>query len=289
MIHDLLIAPFADNEFMRRALAGSLAIAVGSAPIGVFLMLRRMSLTGDAIAHGILPGAAVGYAIAGLSLTALTIGGLIAGMVVAVAAAAVSRSTFLREEASLAAFYLLSLALGVMIVSQRSSLDLQHFLFGSVLTLDNDALILLGVIAVIGLLGIAAIFRPLVVQSVDPAFHRQVSRRSALTHYTFLALAVLSLVAGFHSLGTLMAVGIMILPAVAARFWVTSVAAMVVVAMLIAVVSSVAGLLVSFHFDVVAAGPAIILVAGAAYLFSLVFGIEGSLLARRRPPRVPAL
>ena len=89
MLHDILIAPFQDFEFMRRALVGVCALALGAGPIGVFLMLRRMSLVGDAMAHAILPGAAIGFLISGLNLYAMTAGGLIAGFVVALARVAV--------------------------------------------------------------------------------------------------------------------------------------------------------------------------------------------------------
>ena len=134
MIWDAFIQPFADYGFMRRALVGCLAVSVGATPVGVFLMLRRMSLTGDAMAHAILPGAAVGFLAAGLSLGAMTVGGLIAGLTVALLSGFVARSTILREDASLAAFYLISLAAGVLIVSTRgSSIDLMHILFGTVL------------------------------------------------------------------------------------------------------------------------------------------------------------
>ncbi len=286
MIHDALIAPFAEFEFMRRALVGALAVAIGSAPIGVFLMLRRMSLTGDAIAHGILPGAAVGYLLAGLSLTATTLGGLVAGMTIAILSAAVSRSTILREDASLAAFYLVSLALGVMIVSLRgSNIDLLHFLFGTVLALDRDALILLAGIATATLLGLALLFRPLVMDSLDAPFLRQVSRRGGAAHYAFLALAVLNLVAGFQALGTLMAVGIMILPAAAARFWSRRLGGVIGAAVAIGCGSCAVGLLLSYHQDL-ASSPAIILTAGVAYLVSVLFGPEGSILARRRASRL---
>src|SRR6202047_81937 len=122
---ELLIAPFTEFEFMRRALAGALALALGAGPIGVFLMLRRMSLVGDAMAHAILPGAAVGFLASGLNLFAMTAGGLVAGLVVALMAGLVARATELREDASLATFYLISLALGVMIVSMKgTNLDL---------------------------------------------------------------------------------------------------------------------------------------------------------------------
>src|ERR1700758_4423157 len=97
---DFLIAPFSEFEFMRRALVGTLALALGSGPIGVVLMLRRMSLVGDAMAHAILPGAAVGFLLSGLSLFAMTTGGLVAGLVVALAAGGGARATEIKEDAS---------------------------------------------------------------------------------------------------------------------------------------------------------------------------------------------
>src|ERR1700710_2073910 len=106
MVYDALIAPFTEFEFMRRALAGLMGLAVGGAPIGVFLMLRRMSLVGDAMAHAILPGAAIGFLLSGLNLFAMTVGGLIAGFAVAILAGVVSRVTELKEDSSLATFYL---------------------------------------------------------------------------------------------------------------------------------------------------------------------------------------
>ncbi len=282
---EILVQPFADFGFMRRALVGCAAISIGATPVGVFLMLRRMSLTGDAMAHAILPGAAVGYLFAGLSLGAMTAGGLIAGMTVALLAGFVTRVTALREDASLAAFYLISLALGLLILSIRgSNVDLMHVLFGTVLALDDAALILLCSIASVSIFALAALLRPLVLECVDPQFLRSVSGLSAMTHFTFLVLVVLNLVGGFHALGTLMAVGIMILPAAAARFWALGVSALIAVAVLVAMLSSLSGLLLSYHFSL-PSGPAIILVAGFAYVLSLVFGPVGGLSGRAFPRR----
>jgi len=285
MIWDAVFQPFADFGFMRRALLGCIAISVGATPVGVFLMLRRMSLTGDAMAHAILPGAAVGYLIAGLSLGAMTIGGLIAGMAVALLSGFVTRVTALREDASLAAFYLISLALGVLIVSTRgSNVDLMHVLFGTVLALDDAALILLCSIASVSVLILAVFFRPLVLECADPQFLRSVSGLSAVTHFTFLTLVVLNLVGGFHALGTLMAVGIMILPAAAARFWAASIGGLIIGAVAVAMLSSLSGLLLSYHYSL-PSGPAIILVAGFAYAVSLVLGPVGGLVAQALPRR----
>ena len=267
--------PFIEFDFMRRALLGCLFLSVSAAPVGVFLMLRRMSLTGDAMAHAILPGAAIGYLAAGLSLTAMTIGGVIAGLGVAMGSGLVARHTVLREDTSLAAFYLLSLALGVLIVSVRgNSVDLLHVLFGTVLALDDAALSLLAGIAVTTLVAGALLFRPLVLECLDPGFLRRVSRLSPLAHYGFLGLLVINLVAGFHALGTLMAVGIMVLPAATARFWVRGLSALILMASALALLASASGLLISYHADW-PTSPTIVLCLGVAYIVSMLLAPFG--------------
>jgi len=284
-MYEFFVAPFIEFEFMRRALAGMLALSFGAAPIGVFLMLRRMSLTGDAMQHAILPGAALGFLVAGFDLFAMTVGGIIAGSAVAIGAGVVARLTELKEDASLAAFYLVSLALGVLIVSLRgSSVDLLHILFGSVLALDDATLILLASFATVSLGALAVVWRPLVLECVDPGFLRSVSRAGAPVHIAFLALVVLNLVGGFHALGTLLAVGIMMLPAVVARFWATELTRMIAIAVAVAFASGYGGLLVSYHLAA-PSGPAVILVAGLIYVVSLVFGPVGGLRRRFVPGR----
>lgn len=283
--YEILLAPFVDFEFMRRALVGAAALALGAGPIGVFLMLRRMSLTGDAMAHAILPGAAIGFLVAGFSLPAMTFGGFVAGVAVALASGLVARATLLKEDASLAAFYLLSLALGVTIVSMRgSNVDLMHVLFGTVLALDDAALFLIGGIATVTLVALALLFRPLVLECVDPVYLASVSRAGPVVHLVFLVLVVSNLVGGFQALGTLLAVGLMMLPAATARFWTSDVTGMIAVATGTGMVSGAAGLLLSYHLEL-PAGPAIILVAGGAYLGSLLLGPQGGLLRLAFPGR----
>jgi zinc/manganese transport system permease protein len=278
MLCDIFIAPFTDFQFMRRALVGMFALSVGAPPIGVFLMLRRMSLIGDAMAHAILPGAAIGFLFAGLSLFAMAGGGLIAGFLIAIGAGLIARSTPLKEDASLAAFFLISLALGVTIVSLKgSNIDLMHFLFGSVLSIDNAALLLILGITSVSLFVLALIWRPLVLDCVDPGFLRSVSRAGGPAHVAFLGLVVLNLVGGFQSLGTLLAVGIMMLPAITARFWSRDVTGMLAVAVVNAAISSYAGLLLSYYANL-PSGPAIILVAGLIYVLSIALGPIGGLV-----------
>ncbi len=284
-LHDIFIAPFAEFAFMRRALVGSLALAIAGPPLGVFLILRRMALTGDAMAHAILPGAALGYLAAGLSLGPMTIGGLAAGLIVAVGSGVVARTTILREDASLAAFYLISLALGVTIVSLRgSNIDLLHVLFGSVLALDDATLILLAAIASVTLIALAALYRPLVLETIDAGFLASVSRSGGVVQIMFLVLVVLNLVGGFQALGTLLAVGMMMLPAASARLITDDMTLMIAAASVLGMLAGYAGLIVSFHAGL-PSGPLIILIAGLIYLLALIFGPAGGLLRRLKPGR----
>ncbi len=278
-----LFSPFIEFGFMRRALAGCLALSLGATPIGVFLMLRRMSLAGDAISHAILPGAAVGYLFAGLSLSAMTVGGLVAGIAVALLAGGVARNSVIKEDTSLATFYLISLSAGVLIISMRgSNVDLLHVLFGSVLALDDAALLLLAGFASCSIVAIAAGLRLVVLECCDPSYLARISRLSPLAHYGFMVLVVLNLIGGFHALGTLMAVGIMILPSAAARFWGDNIVPLILVAVLIAFTGSLIGLLLSYYVNL-PAGPAIVLTLGGLYVLSMIVGPLGPLVSRLRP------
>ncbi|HZE91095.1 MAG TPA: metal ABC transporter permease [Rhizobacter sp.] len=285
-LNELLVQPFADYGFMRRALVATLAISLGSAPVGVLLVLRRMSLVGDAMAHALLPGAALGFLSAGFSLAAMSLGGFAAALGVALAAGFVTRATAQREDASFAAFYLIALALGVLLVSTHgNSVDLMHVLFGTVLAVDDAALFLMAGVASLTLFALAVVYRPLVVECLDPAFLRNAGGRGPLVHALFLVLVVANLVAGFQALGTLMAVGLMMLPATAARFWADEVWSLALAASLIALVSGFVGLLLSFHAQW-PSGPAIVLVAGLMYMLSLAVGTrEGLIWQSLRHPR----
>ncbi|MBS0519817.1 MAG: metal ABC transporter permease [Proteobacteria bacterium] len=284
MLYDLLIGPFADFGFMRRALVASLALSMGGASIGVFLILRRMTLMGDALAHALLPGAALGFLLGGLSLPAMSLGGFLAGIATALASGAIARFTNMREDASFGAAYLTSLALGVMIVSFRgSAIDLMNILFGAILAVDNTALILVAGTTTITLVGLALIYRPLVVECFNPGFLAAMGVRGARYHYLFLGLAVLNMVAAFQALGTLMALGLMLLPAVASSFWAREVWSMTIIAAAMAFLSAAIGLLVSFHAGL-PSGPVIVLVASLFFLGSLLLGSRASVRARLLQP-----
>jgi zinc/manganese transport system permease protein len=218
--------------------------------------------------------------LAGLSLPAMSIGGFVAGVVVALLTGLATRFASIKEDASFAGFYLLSLAAGVLLVSKSgSNVDLMHILFGSVLAVDNAALYLVASVASVTLIVLALIYRPLLLESLDPVFLRAVGGRGGAWHTAFLMLVVLNLVAGFQALGTLMSVGLMMLPAITARLWAVTIGRMLLTAVGIALTSGLGGLLLSYYLEL-PSGPAIILLAGLAYLVSLLIAPVGGALPR---------
>jgi zinc/manganese transport system permease protein len=280
LVQQALISPFTEFSFMRRALVATLALSLSAAPLGVFLTIRRMSLLGDALSHAVLPGVAIGFMLFGLSLTAMAVGGMLAGMAVVALAGVISKSTAIKEDASMSAMYLIALAIGVTLISkQGTQLDLLHILFGSALGVDAAGLYLVAGVATSSLLGLTAMYRGLVLESFDPVFVSVSGKRVWLWQQAFLMLVVMNLVAGFQTLGTLMAVGLMMLPAVSARLWHDTLPSQLINASLQAALSGYAGLLLSYHLNT-PTDPTIIACAGALYAGSLLISPGGWLKQR---------
>ena len=273
---------------MRRALAGCLALSLAGPPLGVLLVLRRMSLTSDVLQHGMLPGVALGALVGGLRSGAMGLGGVLAGLAVALLAGWLARASGGREDSQLAGVYLVALALGVAIVSATRGVDLPHLLFGSVLAVDDTGAAADGRRRHGGAARAGGDLAPAGAGELRPRLHarrRRARRRSGTS--AFMALVVLCVVGGFAALGTLMSVGLMMLPAVAARHFAAGLAGQVRAAVALAVASSLAGLLLSFHADV-PAGPAIVLSAGALWLAGLLAGPRDSLRAHLNRPHYRA-
>jgi zinc/manganese transport system permease protein len=157
-----------------------------------------------------------------------------------------------------------------------------HILFGNVLAVDEGSLVLVCAVATVTLLALAVLYRPLVAGCFDPEFLGSVARFSGAYHLAFLGLLALNLVAGFQALGSLMAFGLMLLPALAAMFWARHLATQMLLSIGFGTASAYLGLVLSFQVDI-PSGPAIVLVAGAIYALSLLVGREGSLRQRFLP------
>lgn len=270
--------------FMRRAFVATTVLSASVAPVGAFLVLRRLSLAGEAMAHAITPGIVIGFVTAGLSVMSLLIGGLIAGVGVAILTALLARKTILRSDASLASLYLIALAAGIFILSAAgSAVPLKSFLFGSILGIDDASMLLVGGVATVTLVSFAFLLRPLIVSTCDPVFFEARARWPWLVDQGFMLLLVLNLLAAFKTLGTLMAVGLMILPATAARYWAQTITGQLILSFVFATLSCWIGLTLSYVFADTPSGPAIVLVAGAIFLISVLTAPLGLGRRTRKP------
>ena len=274
-----------DYAFMVRALTATTVLSFSVAPVGAFLVLRHLSLAGEAMAHAIVPGIVIAFVIAGLSVGSMIVGGLTAGITVAALTSLLARMTIIREDAGLASLYLTALALGIFILSAAgSAVPLKSFLFGSILGIDDESLLLIGMTATITLVSFALILRPLIISTIDPVFHESQAKHPGLMAHWFMFLVVLNLLGAFKALGTLMAVGLMILPATAARYWVSTITGYLIATFIFALLSSWIGLIVSFYLQDVPSGPAIVLVAAVFFFFSLIFAPQGFQVGARLNP-----
>lgn len=285
MLHQFFIEPFLNNHDLRRALVACIAISCGSAPFGVFLVMRRMSLAADTLSHGIFPGVAIAFVIAGKSFWALTLGGILAGFLVTIINTVVKRSTKLREDASFAGAYIISLAAGVLIITANGGdEELVHMLFGDIAEISNKLLFFATAMGSISLIGLAVIYRPLIVESVDPVFMRAVSGRGGFYHQLFMILLVLNLVSAFQALGTLMAVGLVVLPAICARFWTNNIDTTIITSIGIGLVSSIGGLLIAYH-NHLSIGSSVVVTGGVIYFLSIIFGRTDGVIIKLLPHR----
>lgn len=282
-LYETLFQPFAEHEYMRRALAACFALALACGPMGVFLLLRRLSLMGDALSHAILPGVAIAFIACGLSPWFMMLGGLAAGLVLTILAGLIARAVQVKEDTSFAGLYLIFLAGGVMLMSMHGGDDeLMHMLFGNIAEIKKEVLLIMACVASLTLVLLALMFRGLMLECFDSAFLRSVGGRGSWLHMGFLVLLVLNLVAGFQALGTLMTLGLMVLPALCAGFWTRDIEWQMGLASALAFAAGVAGLLISHHTHT-PSGPAIVLVAGGFYVASLLLGNTGSLRAKYMP------
>jgi len=268
---------------VRSAAAGGIALAFGGAPLGVLLIARRMSLSGDALSHGILPGAAIAYLLAGPNPWALTLGALAAALAVTGLSSLLARSSRLPEDAAFAVIYLSALASGVLLLAHHAGPEtLEAMLFGAATGLDRNGLLLAASAATATLIALALFIRGFVAESVDPGFLRGEGRGGGWLHLLLMMLVALNLVAGFRAFGALMTVGLMMIPAAGARFWAAGYAGQAAAAIVISAASSTAGVLIAARAGV-EPGAVMALCATALFLISGLFGAHGGVLSASNP------
>jgi zinc/manganese transport system permease protein len=268
--------------FLQRGILVAALLGLSGGMLGCVLVLRRLSLMGDALSHSLLPGIGLAYLLFGPSLPALLIGALIAGLFTALASGLVSRLTRVKEDAAFGSLFLLLFAGGVALVSRMPArVDLLHFLFGNILGVGTTDVALAAGAA--GLtLGVFVIFhRCIVLETFDPVFHRATGGRGGITHLGLLALCVVNLVAALQAMGVVLALGLFLLPAVTAYLWCDRFVSMLLFSAGTAVLGSVAGILASYHAGL-PSGAAIVLALGGFFLVSAFVSPRYGMIARVR-------
>lgn len=273
-----------EHRFLWRAALIGVLLGVSSSLLGCVLVVRRLALMGDALAHSLLPGVGLAWLIFGTSVPALFLGGLGAGLATAVASGLISRLTRVKEDAAFAGIFIALFGVGVALVSRAGTpVDLLHFLFGNILGTTSDDLWLAAGVSTLTVAFFAVFYRGILLECFDPLWHRAVGGHSVAIHLALLALVVLNLVAALHALGGVLALGLFILPAITAYLWCDRWGAMLAFAVVDAVVGAIAGLLLSYHAHL-ASGPSLVIVLGAGFLVSAVISPRHGLVGRLMRP-----
>ncbi|MFI5336443.1 MAG: metal ABC transporter permease [Opitutales bacterium] len=268
--HDLFLAPFS-YEFMQRGLLSAVLLSVSGGLLGCILVLRRLALMGDALSHSLLPGIALAWLIFGPSTPALFGGALLAGLLTALGSALLSRLTRVKEDAAFGSLFIIFFGAGVALLSKLPTrLNLSHFLFGHVFGVSRDDLLLAAAVSGGTVLIFAVFYRSILLETFDPIFHRATGGNGGLVHLGFLALTVLNLVAALQTMGVVLALGLFLLPAVSAYLWSDHFVRMLLLSVALALVCSVAGILLSYHAGI-ASGAAIVLCLGVVFVASALF------------------
>ena len=255
---------------MRNALITSLSLSLSATPLGLFMVLKRMGLMGEALSHGILPGIATAFMISGLTALGMTIGGMIAGILVALLSLWITKKSDLPEDSSLSAMYIIFLSLGFLLLSiADSGVHLTHILFGNILAIDRETLNL--VLGLSGLTFLIMVFATPYLLEIffDPTFSKLKGFPVSKIQSLFFVLIVINLVAACQAIGTLMALGVMLLPSIAARLLAEKFYKILGLSIILSFLGSFLGILLSFHFNL-PTGPMIVLCLGCFFFFSLV-------------------
>ncbi len=272
---------------MRRALVGGALIGFTNGFLGTFIVLRRMSLMADALSHSMLPGLALGLLVAGgLSASGLFLGGITAAFLVALGAMLLARTSRLKEDASLAILYTVAFSAGVVLLQfVPTPVDLKHWLFGDILGIgDADLWIAYGVtLAVVP--GLLLVLRPLVLTLFDPMVARSQGVKVDLLHVLLIAASVLAMISSAQAVGVILMLGLLVAPAATLYLLTDNFSTMLWGGAALGTAGSVLGLLLSYRFEKVPSGAAIVLVLGVCFFAAWAFGPRYGLLARLRKRR----
>ncbi len=264
---DLLLSPLS-YAFMQRGMAAAILVGILCSVVGCYVVLRSMAFLGDAVAHAILPGVAIAYLLNGN----LTVGALVAAILVGLGIGFLTRQGNIKEDTAIGILFTAALALGVALIStiRTYAVDLSHILFGNILGVSSGDLWLTIGLSVIVLRNIILLFKPLLVISFDPVLAATLRLPSGLLNNLLMVLLAFTIVSALQTVGIGLVAAMLVTPPATAYLLTRRMAPMMVYSALIGVFSSIVGLYLSFYYNI-ASGAAIVLTATLFFVLAFLF------------------
>jgi zinc/manganese transport system permease protein len=279
MLESIFLDPFR-FEFMQRGLASALFLSVSGGLLGSILVLRRLALMGDALAHSLLPGIGLAYLLFGPGPLGLFAGALVAGLLTSLGSAFISRLTRIKEEAAFASVFIIFFGSGVVILTAMGpQAKLLPMLFGNILGVGRADLFLAAGASTLAVALVVLFQRSILLETFDPIFYRATGGRGGLIHFSILVLTAINLLAALQGMGIVLALGLFILPAVTAYLWTDRLSLLFLVAISTAATSSFTGIVISYHFGL-ASGACIVLALGACFILSALASPQYGMIAK---------
>lgn len=261
-------------DFLQSALITAIMVGIMSGIIGSFIILRGMSLMGDAISHSVLPGVAVAYMLGINILIGASIFGVLAAMLIGY----VASHSKIKVDTAIGVVFSCFYALGFILISMaESSTNLHHILFGNILAVSNSDMITTAIVLGIVIIFVQVFYKELLITSFDQTFAKTYGLNTQLIHYSLMLVLTLVTVSALQTVGIILVVAMLITPAATAYFWTDRLSVMLVFSAIFGVVASICGLYFSYTFNW-ASGPAIVIVATGLFLISFIFSPKQNLL-----------
>lgn len=271
MFIDWLVEPL-KYEFMQRGMIAAVIVGIVCAVVGTYVVLRGMAFFGDALAHTILPGIAVGYLITGGARDTLFWWALGTAVIAALGIGAISKQAEIKEDTAIGIIFAGMFALGIALISTVRSyaVDLSHFLFGDVLGVSTQSLWLILIFSAIVLLTIAAFYKEFLALSFDPVLAATLRLPVNLLNNLLLGLIAVTVAVSLQTVGVVLMVAMLVTPAATAYLLTRRLPVMMALSALFAALAGVIGLYLSFYLSI-ASGAAIVLTATAFFLFAFLW------------------
>ncbi|MEQ8756038.1 metal ABC transporter permease [Coleofasciculus sp. G1-WW12-02] len=276
---DLLIEPL-QYSFMQRSLMTAVLVGIVCASVGSYLMVQRLALLGDAISHSVLPGLAIAY-IVGVDIF---LGAFLAGIVSTIVITWIRTRSQIKEDAAMGIVFSAFFALGITLITviqKDNKIDLNHFLFGNILSVTGEEVINTAIITAIVLAIVLLLYKELMFYTFDPVGAKAAGLPTNLLNFGLMILIALTIVASLKAVGVILVLAMLITPGATAYLLVTRLHQMMLLGSGIGVVASISGMYLSYFFNL-PSGPAIVLVTFGFFMLAFLFSPSQGVLTHPR-------